>query len=165
MRENLTKFLLEIENLYPIEAKRKDRVIQMSVDFLLQFCLDRKIDWKKAKDEVLNNYSYNKFPDLAFLRDCIVKSYVFETNIAKDEGCLVLMIMPDGYIYSFEITSFGHSIEELKQRINNRLKEQKKNCTVKIFPKGSTLIGNKVFIPVKPDKEGEEETNKIVEIA
>lgn len=143
IRDELQDFLLDLSDFYPIEAKRKDNVISQAVEFLLQYCLDHKIDWKKAKNEVFEAYTYKSFPDLALLRDSIKNSYIYETNIAKDEGGLMLVILPDGYIYEFVITNFGQNIEALKKRVYDRYG----NCRVKIFPAGSTLIGKKVFLP------------------
>lgn len=60
-----------------------------------------------------------------------------------DTGCLVVVTLPNGTMYPFEITSFGDSLETIKKTIVSKYG----NVQIRIYPKGSVLIGKKVILP------------------
>ena len=58
-------------------------------------------------------------------------------------GRLVIATLPDGRMYSFEITTFGETLENIKKKMVHKYG----NVQIKTYPKGTVLIGNKVFMP------------------
>lgn len=61
----------------------------------------------------------------------------------NEVGRLVVATLPDGRLYSFEITKFGDTFEEIKKKMVHKYG----NVQIKTYPKGSVLIGEKVFMP------------------
>lgn len=145
VREELTNFLIDLSDFYQIPAGRKESIISQSVDFLLQFCLDKRINFAKVKNAVFNEYTYKTFPDLAFLRDCLKRGEIVYENV-KDEGSLILVRLPDGYVYSFEVHNNGRSFKEIENQLRERFKDIGE-IKIKHFPKGTDYVNGKIYLP------------------
>ena len=144
MRKQLEDFLINITDFYPISSNKNfDNVIAQSLDYLLQFCCGKEIDFKKARNYVFENYKSKGFPDLALLKESIICSEIKKTKTCEDEGCLVVLRTGGNHIYGFKVSTTGRSLEDIKKDATARFG----NVKVETYPKGSVLIGDKVFLP------------------
>lgn len=142
MRKQLEDFLIDLTEFYPIpNTKNFDKIISQSVDYLLQFCINKEFDFKKVRNAIFDRYKFKGFPDLALIKECLREGEVYKYKNCKDEGCLVVLRLPQGRIYSFEVATFGRSLEELKKDAATKFG----NAKVEIYPCGSKLIGNRVM--------------------
>ena len=142
MRDQIASFLIEISNLYPIGKEQNyDVVMKATIDYLLEYCYNKKIDFKKAKTYIFDNYKYKTFPEPSFLKDALKSGAEVVTNIEQDTSNLsfVVLVRPDGEVREYIGTKdFGKPINELKNegRVFN-------------FPFGSRLIEKNIV--EKPD--------------
>lgn len=155
LKDDLGVFLVEVSKIYPIDSKQDyDSVIKQTLEYLFDYCKGKEIDLSQAKKYVFDNYSYKYFPEPAFLKEALTKN-VKHIEKEPEQQRLMLLILPDGYIYQYTVDDCVSDFQ-----INDfRLKMIEKHgdrTQVNIYPKGSTLIGkNTVYIP-----EGEK--NKVI---
>ena len=143
MRKQLEDFLIDLTEFYPISDKRDfNKIISQSVDYLLQFCINKEIDFKKVRNIIFDTYKFKGFPDLPLIRDCLKAGEIQKYTNCKDEGCLVV-IRAEKHIYSFEIAPLGRSLEDIKKNASAMFE----NAKIEIYPKGSVLIGDTVVTP------------------
>lgn len=144
MRKQLEDFLISITDFYPIaSSKNFDNVIAQSLDYLLQFCYNKEIDFKKARDYIFEHYKFKGYPDMPLLKESILSSEIKKIDTCKNEGCLVVIRTGGNHIYAFEISATGRSLEDIKKDATARFG----NVKVETYPKGSVLIGDKVILP------------------
>lgn len=143
MRKQLEDFLINLTDFYPITStKSYDNVIAQAVDYLMEFCYNKQIDFKKARNFVFENYKFKSFPDMALLKDAIQDSVIrIPYQGGTDDGCVVIITLPNGKMYDFEVCGFGNDIEALKSSIRSK----HGNCQISTYPKGTVLIGNEIF--------------------
>lgn len=143
MRKQLEDFLIDLSEIYPISDSRNfDKIIGQYCDYLLQFCINKEIDFKKVRNAIFDQYKFKGYPDMPLIKDCLKVGEIKKFTTCKDEGCLVVMRLPEGGVYSFEITADAqHDLEYYKQDAAKRFG----NVKVEIYPKGSVLIGTTVF--------------------
>jgi hypothetical protein len=167
LKDELGVFLVEISKMFPVDNKRDyDSIIKQTLEYLWEYCKGKDISLTDAKRYIFDNYSYKSFPEPSFFKETLKNNIIYKetTETISEEKRMMLLILPDGYIYEFRIDD-GFTPEQIEQFRKEKIKKHGDKTQVNVYPKGSTIIGNKVFIPVKPEKEGEEEKNKIVEIA
>ena len=142
--DNIGQFLADISQTYPVtRGVDEEKVIENARVYLVGKFYNKEIDFQKAKNLIFDNYDKRTFPEpkvlYGYLSQCEVKNY----HSTADDGNLVVITLPNNMMYAFEITSFGHTIDEIKSSIIKKYG----NVQVKIYPKGSVLIGRKVFTP------------------
>lgn len=144
MRKQLEDFLINITDFYPISSNKNfDNVIAQSLDYLLQFCCGKEIDFKKARNYVFENYKFKGFPDLAILKESLLNAEIIKQKYCKDEGGLVVVTFPTGKIFTFEISPLGKPLEEIKKQVIAKYG----NVQIKTYPKGTVMIGNTIVLP------------------
>lgn len=144
MRKQLEDFLIDLAEIYPLErTKNFDKVIGHYTDYLLQFCIGKEIDFKKVKFAIFDRNKTNKFPDLYTIRECLFLGEVTQYQQCKNEGDLLVVTLPNGYQYEFTVSAIGKSIKEIQSSIKRRYN----NCTFQFYPKGTVIIGDKIFVP------------------
>ena len=142
--DNIGQFLADISQTYPVtRGVDEEKAIENARVYLVGKLYKKEIDFEKAKTLLFDNYDKRIFPEpkvlYGYLSQCEVKNY----HTTADDGSLVVMTLPNGRIYSFELTSFGHTIEEIK----GALIKKYGNVQVRTYPKGSVLIGRDVVTP------------------
>lgn len=145
MRKQLEDFLIDLSEIFPIASTKSfDKVIGMSVEYLLEFCAGKEFDFKKARHLIFDRYKFKNFPELSIVKDCILESEIKKYEHCENEGKLVVIKIPErNIIYSFEVNSSGRDIREIKNTIGKNLGKYE----IEIYPKGTVLIGDKVFTP------------------
>lgn len=128
MRAELEDFLIDVSNMYPVRKEQNyDSVIGQTTDALLEHFYDKEIDFKQAKSLLYNEYDKTTFPLVPKLKEYLGKCIIKKSKINKDEGCLVIQILPTGEIRNYVMTSeSGTTTRTLEQR-----------GRVFYFPKGS----------------------------
>lgn len=142
---NLFEFLRNLEAFYPLNES-EDKVnkrLSSYVDILEGEIVKsgKKYNYDKVLKYIQMNYRYKQFPSLPDILEFMVQGEVKEIAECKDEGCLVVVTMPNGVKYPFEVAPFGKSVEEIKKHVISNYG----NVEVRIYPKGTLLIGNEVF--------------------
>jgi hypothetical protein len=141
---NLFEFLRKLEAFYPLNESQEKVNNRLSsyVDILEGEIVKRgkRYDYDKILKHIQKTYRYKTFPSLPDLLDFLNVGEVRESVNCKDEGCLVV-IRAENHIYSFEIAPFGRKLDDIKYDAGKRFA----NAKVEIYPKGSVLIGDKVF--------------------
>jgi hypothetical protein len=144
LKDELGMFLVEISKMFPVDNKRDyDNIIKQTIEYLWDYCKGKDINLTNAKRYVYDNYTYKSFPEPSFLKDAIMKNVVIKSTTVKNCG-LLLLRLPDGYVYDFTMTDFGTSLEELQNKAKDKYGEGVK---VKLFPKGSEYVNGKVWLP------------------
>lgn len=144
MRKDLENFLIDLSEIFPIEKNKNiEKVINEYTDYLLQFCLNKQIDFKKVKFAIYDKNKFNKFPDLTTLKECLQVGEITQYQQCKHEGALLVVTLPNGYKYEFTVSAIGKSIKEMKKSLKRRYGD----CTIQFHPKGTVIIGDKIFQP------------------
>lgn len=144
MRKQLEDFLINITDFYPISSnKNYNNVIAQSVDYLMEFCCGKEIDFKKARNYIFDNYKFKGFPDLALLKESLLNSEVIKFKHCEDEGGLVVVTLPTGKIFTFEISAFGKSLDDIKKQVVSNYG----NVQIRTYPKGTVMIGTTIIQP------------------
>jgi len=143
MRQKIIRFLSDLAATYRISDENYERVINDTTDYLMRNLPNYEIDFSKVKDAVFDKYRPKSkvFPEPYFLKDCLPYGKVWSYRASQEEGCLVVIEIPNKTIYSFEVCGTGKNIEDIKKEIA----KNHGNSKVTIYPKGSVLIGNKVI--------------------
>ena len=136
-------FLRELEFFYKYTGNNddKNRLFSSYVENLEGICISNKCDydWKKVLQTIQRTYTYSKFPPLADIIKCLPEGKIFKPYTpCENEGDLIVVRFPDGRINAFEASGIG------KISVND-IQEKHKGCIVERYPKGSVLIGKKVF--------------------
>lgn len=143
MKQKISEFLFDIAQTYPVRGGNPDVVLEDTRTYLVGYLYNKDIDFVQAKKLIFDNYDQKTFPTpktlLGYLNQCEIKKY----EHCADEGGLVVMTLPNGAIYSFEITGFGKPFEDIKKQAVAKYG----NVQIKQYPKGSVLIGKKVILP------------------
>lgn len=143
MKQKISEFLFELSQTYPIRGGNPDVVLEDTRTYIVGYLYNKDIDFVQAKKLIFDNYDSKTFPTpkviLSYLNQCEIKKY----EHCEDEGGLVVITLPNGAIYSFEITGFGKPIEDIKQQAIAKYG----NVQIKTYPKGSVLIGKQVVLP------------------
>lgn len=144
MKQKMGDFLMDISQTYPVlKGVNAEKVIEDTRTYLIGKFYNKEIDFDKAKTLLFDEYEKRIFPEpktlYHYLSQCVINHYF----VPEDNGCLVVMKLPQGRIYSFEVTSFGIPLEEIKKDAARRFG----NAQISIYPKGSVLIDEEVITP------------------
>lgn len=151
MRSQLEDFLVELSEMYPIEKGRNfDKVISETVDYLLPVCYNKQIDFGRVKRAVFDEYKYKTFPEPKFLKDVIPRGFVSAIFSNEFAGGLVLLRLPNGYVYQFIIDG-DFSIERFSKKA---IEKHGIGTRVKVFHKGTEFVNGKIY---RPDSDCGEE--------
>ena len=143
MRKQLEDFLMDIAEFYPIPTtKSYDKVISLSVDYLIEYCEGKYFDFKKARHALFEKYKFKGFPDLATIKECLREGEIQLEEHCKDEGGLAVVTIPNYGTYTFIISPAGRSVDEIKKQISFKYGN---DYTMKIYPQGTVMIGDKIF--------------------
>lgn len=146
IKDELGMLLLDISNMYPIEGKRNfDDVIKQTVDYLFDCCKGRDLNINQVKKYIFDNYKYKTFPEPAFLKEAVLSNSK-ESEQEEKQYRLMLLILPDGYIYQFAVDD-NITDAQLEDFRIKKIKNHGDKTQVNVYPKGSTLIGKKVYLP------------------
>lgn len=137
---NISVFLFDISQTYPVlRGVNAEKVLEDARTYLVGKLYKKEIDFDRAKRLIFDNYDKRTFPEpkvlYGFLSQCELKNY----HTTADDGSLVVITLPNKAIYSFEVTSFGRNLEDIKKEIIHKYG----NVQVKTYPKGSVLIGKR----------------------
>lgn len=144
MRKQLEDFLIDVSEIYPISSKLNyESVIEQYTDYLLEFCINKQIDFKKAKHYIFENNQYRSFPDMRTFKESLFVAEITQYQQCKDEGALLVITLPSGYQYHFTVSARGKKLDKIKQECKRRYGE----CTYQFYPKGTVILsgGDKVF--------------------
>ena len=142
------EFVRELAFFFPLSGtdEHKNKVFDSYVENLEGICITNKCeyDWKKVLQAIQKTYTYSKFPPLADIIKCLPEGKMFKPyQECKDEGSLVLITLPTGIQYNFIVSGIGRSLSTIKQEIVDKYGD----CKVKIFPKGTMIIGKQIIEP------------------
>lgn len=142
--QNLDKtgFLTKLFALYPPECNSDDKFSFYS-DVLSS---DEEYDYNELMRIVGREFKYKYTPSTSWLIEqrerCRIEKKI-ENETPVNEGEVIIMKLPSGMMYSFTVTGYGKHLTE----IEGRLKGQYGECVVTRHPKGTTLIGTRIFEP------------------
>lgn len=144
MKQKISEFLFDISQTYPVSrGVNAEKVLEDARTYLIGKLYKKEIDFEKAKTLIFDNYDKRTFPEpkvlYGYLNQCEIKNYA----TTEDEDCLVVVTLPTGVIYPFEVAPFGRSIGEIKSEIVSKYG----NVQVRTYPKGSVLLGREVITP------------------
>lgn len=143
----LFEFLRDLEAFYPLnESEEKvNKRLSSYVDILEGEIIKsgKAYDYEKVLKHIQMNYRYKQFPSLPDILDFIKVGEIEEVTKCEGEGSLVVVTLPNGYIYPFEVSGIGKPIEYYKDDITRKYGK----CDIKVYPKGSVLIGREVITP------------------
>lgn len=143
MKKQIKDFLMHLTYLFPLEGKRLEPVLETYSDILLEKFLKKEYDLKKLTSYIVQNYKFRTFPTAEFILECLPMAEIHKVNNVVNEGEVIIMKLPNGMMYSFTVTGYGKHLTE----IEGRLKGQYGECVVTRHPKGTTLIGTRIFEP------------------
>lgn len=143
-RQEIADFLHKLNSIFPIEGKRVDAVFDTYTDILLEKCLKKEYDAKKLLSRIAQEHKYSYFPTVKLILEQLpYAEIVHYGDIPPNEGALIVLTLTNGVIYAFTVTNSGKTMQELKADARRRFGE----CEIKMYPKGSVLIGNTVIEP------------------
>lgn len=153
---NLFEFMRSLESFYPLNESQEKVNNRLSsyVDILEGEIVKsgKKYDFDKILKHIQMNYRYKTFPSLPDILEYMEQGVIKEVVNCKDEGCLVVVKLPNGRIYTFEVATFGKPLEDIKKHARQKFVseddwKQGKDVEVNIYPAGSVLMGDKVYTP------------------
>lgn len=142
MKQQLMQFLLDLSNIFPISSTRNcEKVIEQYTDYLLEFCYNKEIDFKRVTRAIIDDYKKQYFPEPLFIKDHLV--YGEKQSYQKDvnEGKLLIVTLPNGVQYRFNYCGCGKTQKEIKAS----LMEKYGDCKYELYPAGTIIIGDKIF--------------------
>lgn len=143
----LFEFLRDLEAFYPLnESEEKvNKRLSSYVDILEGEIIKsgKNYDYSKVLKYIQMNYRYKTFPSLPDILDFMKVGEVYEVVECENEGDLVVITLPNGYMYSFTVHGTGQPLTEIIEKC----KRAYGDCSIKQYPKGSVLIGKEVFLP------------------
>lgn len=142
------EFVRELAFFFPLSGndEHKNRIFDSYVENLEGICISNKCeyDWKKVLQTIQRTYTYQKFPPLADIIKVLPECKIFKPyQECTNEGALVVITLPNGVRYDFTISAIGRSLDSIKGEI----KDKYGDCEIKTYPKGTVIIGDKVFTP------------------
>ena len=144
MRKQLENFLIDLTEIYPLNtSKNFEKVIEEYTDYLLQFCENKEINFKRVKFAVFEKNKFKKYPDFSMLKECLAIGEMTQYQKCKNEGELLVITLPDGRKYQFIVSAVGKNIQDIKSSVKRRFGD----CKYDFYPKGTVINGEKVFIP------------------
>lgn len=143
MRDKIKDFLVKLNYLFPLEGKRIETVFETYTDILLEHCLRKEYDFKKLLSRSVQEWKLTRYPTVKFIIEQLPYAEVVRYySPAPDEGSLIVLKLPNGFAYTFTATNYAKSLKELMADCTKRYGE----CEIKIYPKGTIMIGNKKII-------------------
>lgn len=143
------EFVRELAFYFPLNGtdEHKNRIFDSYVENLEGICISNKCeyDWKKVLQALQRTYAFSRFPSLAEIIKCLPEGKIFKPyEECENEGALVVVTLPNGVRYDFTVSGIGRPIENIKEEIKNKYG---KYPGIKTYPKGTVIIGDKVFTP------------------
>lgn len=143
-KADLHKFLTDVSQIFPVQSTRnKERVWELTSNHLWGQIFNKEINYDIALSWLIDNHKNSYFPDIKLigesLHNAIVKPFYRE---CVDEGSLLVVTLASGFTYEFTVSGIGKSINDLKGDIKRKFGD----CTYKFYPKGTVIIGGKVFM-------------------
>ena len=151
---SLQEMLEELLRFYPI-ANRKDEDIAQDLVTYRELILgevyssNEQYDWQECLRYIQKHRTYKNFPAIPDILEAMPHAIIKKETpfIVEDkdinEDKLLTVTLPSGFIYSFTFKTNGKSLKELKADARRRFGE----CEIKMYPKGSVLIGKEVITP------------------
>lgn len=143
------EFLRELAIFFPLSGseERQNKIFDSYAENLVDITTcDKKYDydWKKVLQIIQRTYTYQRFPSLADIINCLPEARIYKPYQESEyDGRLVVITLPNGYKYSFTTHGTGKPIHQIQES----LKDKYGTIKTEIFPKGSVLIGNTVIKP------------------
>ena len=153
-KEELEIFLEDLSVFFPIALSRnKHEVFERYAEYLYQICENKNYKFTPIKNWIINNYTKSGFPEITYIRNALKKGEIANIQTTADDGKLVVVTLTNGRIYSFVITANATmTLNDIKEKTKLLIREEKdpgrkhyKYADIKIYPKGSVLIGNKIY--------------------
>lgn len=147
MSMSLQEMLEELLRFYPIKDRSKNDIAQDMVTYrelILEYVYssNERYDWEKCLKYIQTHRIYKTFPSIPDILEALPYS-LQQKKVQKcvDEGSLLVVTLPSGYTYEFTVSGIGRSIEDIKADIKRKFGQ----CEYKFYPKGTVIIGSKVF--------------------
>ena len=140
------EFLQELECFFPLNET--EETVRKRIVFYTEILegevkkTGKSYDYRQITRWFLKHYKYKTFPGLANIIEALTYGEV-KTQSCKDEGALLIITLTSGLKYGFTVSPIGKSINELKADIMRKFG----NCSFKFYPKGTVIIGDKIFLP------------------
>lgn len=141
------EFLQELESFFPLNEP--EEMVKKRISFYADILKsemaknNKDYNYRKITQWFLKNYKYKTFPSLANIIEALPNGEVEKYVPSSDEGSLLVVTLASGFTYEFTVSGIGKSINDLKADIKRKFGD----CTYKFYPKGTVIIGGKVFMP------------------
>lgn len=150
---SLQDMLTELLRFYPILNRKKEDIARDMVTYrelILRAVYDtnKKYDWDKCLKHIQSTRTQRTFPAIADIIAALPYSVKYENlyqekHIDPKEGALLVITLVSGLKYAFTFSGWEKSVSELKKHCKERFGD----CEIKLYPKGTVLIGNEVVEP------------------
>lgn len=146
---DLKEMLFELSEFYPIKGKDekedKKKIINRYHDLIKGYILNKDYNWDKVLTNIQINRKYSTFPTVHDIIENLPQFEKKKEYIAdKDEGAVLVVELPSGYKYQFEVSNVAKkNFSQLKAELHRRFGDFK----LKKYPKGTVIIGDTVFEP------------------
>ena len=144
MKQRMGEFLVDIAQIFPIPRGRNaERVIEETRTYLIGYCYNKNIDFERTKKTIFDNYTGQYFPTPNLLLGYLLQNEIKSYDSCVNDGSLLLITLPNGQQYEFVVSSFDKPLSKIKEDIERK----HGNCTIEAYPKGTVIIGGKIFTP------------------
>ncbi|MCM1003608.1 MAG: hypothetical protein NC408_04630 [Candidatus Gastranaerophilales bacterium] len=140
-------FLKQLDEFFPLSENedKKNNRFSMYADIIegeIQKT-GKEYDFKKIIQYLVRNYKYKTFPPMPEILDALPFGEIYRYSKCANEGSLLVVTLPTGYQYEFTVSSIGKPLKQLEDDIKRKFGE----CTYQLYPKGTVIIGGKVYLP------------------
>ena len=145
-KADLHQFLVDTAQIFPVQATRdKNRLWDLASNYLWARIYKKEINYDKALSWLIDNLKKNSyFPDITTIAESLKYGEVKPIcESCADEGSLLVVTLPNGYTYHFIVSSTGKPMSEVK----SEKKQKFGQCSYKIYPKGTLIIGEQRWEP------------------
>lgn len=145
-KADLHQFLVDTAQIFPVQATRdKNRLWDLASNYLWARIYKKEINYDKALSWLIDNLKKNSyFPDITTIAESLKYGEVKPIcESCADEGSLLVVTLPNGYTYHFTVSSTGKPMSEVKSGLEQKFGQ----CTYKIYPKGTLIIGEQRWEP------------------
>lgn len=111
------------------------------------------VDWNALYEYIIKTAETRILPLPKYFVDKLSQFKKINQTLATNEGCIIRVILDNGYYYDFTIVNFdcNTTLDKVKKRFADKDENQKLCTRVKKiirYPKEAVLIGDKVYFNV-----------------
>lgn len=142
-----SEFLKNLSLFFSLDAKQKEQQDFFLSTYIQVFEENQKqgyyYDYSKILRLAQLNHKTKQFPTLKELLPWMEEAKYRSYNATVDEGKVIVITLDDGRKYDFVVAGMGKSLKSLKDELYKKYL----NFKVDIYPKGTVIIGDKIFLP------------------